>query len=81
MSLSICPPGDLPAREFEAGQMSVSSHYPCPCGAPASEFPDAKKVLKHPPFRSIKDRMAHFGDTGDKFSHQEAPAKMSVSKH
>ncbi|KAI8486075.1 hypothetical protein Bbelb_361750 [Branchiostoma belcheri] len=39
--------GDLPAREFEAGQQR-GGHFPCPCGVNAARFDDIEHTYRAP---------------------------------
>ncbi|XP_078621301.1 uncharacterized protein LOC144887775 [Branchiostoma floridae x Branchiostoma japonicum] len=47
--------GDLPAREFEAGQQR-GGHFPCPCGVLAARFSDIEHTYRAP-YMSLEERI------------------------
>lgn len=47
--------GDLPAREFEAGN-SVGGTYPCMCGVEINEIYKETQFLTTGPFKSLSSR-------------------------
>lgn len=53
--------GDLPAREFEGGNMGPAAYYSCNCGVCTSSYINPDTALETAVFHSIADRRAHFG--------------------
>lgn len=50
-----CHIGDLPARQYEAGQ-SVGGDYPCPCGVEVNTLCKPEHVLSVGPYVTMQER-------------------------
>ena len=72
----ICLAGDIPAKNFEGGQMGPSGKFLCICGTPAANFQNAEKVLRSPPFTDLADRITHFGIKSPSYVYDIAAMKV-----